>query len=75
MFEQKVKIGGIYEHYKGQQYKAVCVSRHSEDLVWYVVYETLYDNEISRIWHRPVEMFLEEIIVDGKNKPRFRLVE
>ena len=75
MVEQTIKIGGIYQHYKGQQYKILCVSRHTEDLTWYVVYEALYDNKVSPIWHRPIEMFLEKITLEGECKPRFQLVE
>lgn len=70
-----IKVGGIYQHYRGDTYKVLAVSRHSEDLSWYVVYEALYDNEVSKIWHRPLAMFLEEIDVNGVRRQRFTLVE
>jgi len=70
----QIKIGGIYQHYRGDKYKVLAVSRHSEDLSWYVVYEALYDNEVSKIWHRPLAMFLEEIDVNGVRRQRFVLV-
>ena len=70
-----IKVGGIYQHYRGDRYKVLAVSRHSEDLSWYVVYEALYDNPVSKVWHRPLEMFEEEIEHQGKRTPRFRLVE
>jgi hypothetical protein len=70
-----IKVGGIYKHYRGDMYKVIAVSRHSEDLSWYVVYEALYDNPVSKIWHRPLEMFLEETEVNGVQVSRFTLVE
>jgi hypothetical protein len=72
---QQVKVGRIYQHYRGDKYRVLAVSRHSEDLSWYVVYEALYDNPVSKIWHRPLAMFLEETNVNGVRMPRFKLVE
>jgi len=66
--------GAIFEHYKGKRYKILGVSCHSEDLTWYVVYETLYDNPVSRIWHRPLDMFLGMHEVNGVVVERFRRV-
>jgi hypothetical protein len=71
---QHIKAGDIFRHYKGNLYKVICVSCHSEDLSWYVVYETLYDNKVSTIWHRPLEMFLGTLEVDGKQVRRFEKV-
>jgi len=36
-----------------------------------VVYIPLYDNDESKIWVRPLEMFMEEVELDGKKIPRF----
>lgn len=44
---------------------------HSEDLVEYEVYRTLYDNRMSRVWVRPTEMF-QGLTDDGET--RFSLV-
>ena len=33
---------GIYEHYKGQQYRVIGVARHSETEDVLVAYQTLY---------------------------------
>jgi hypothetical protein len=63
---------GTYEHYKGKKYRIVGVAKHSETLEDMVVYEALYDNETSKLWVRPLEMFLEEVEVDGKKVPRFK---
>lgn len=70
-----IKPGDVYEHYKGKRYKIIGVSCCSENLAWYVVYETLYINPVSQIWHRPLEIFLGKIVVDGKKVQRFKRVE
>ena len=65
---------GIYEHYKGHQYRAIGVAKHSETLEDLVIYEALYDNEMSKLWARPAEMFTGEVELDGKKVPRFKFV-
>jgi len=68
---EQIKPGDIWRHYKNKDYRIITVSCNTEDLTWYVVYEALYDNAVSKIWHRPIEMFLETIEIDGTNVPRF----
>ena len=63
---------GVYEHYKGGKYRVLGVAKHSETLEDLVVYEALYENEISKLWARPLQMFLEEVEIDCKQVPRFR---
>ena len=65
---------GIYKHYTGNKYIALGVAKHSETLEELVVYITLYDNEKSNIWVRPLSMFMEEIEVNGKKVPRFEFI-
>lgn len=62
---------GRYRHYKGKEYRVLGVAKHSETLEDLVVYETLYDNNLSKLWVRPLEMFLEGVEVDGRMVPRF----
>lgn len=71
---EEPKIGGTYRHYKNKLYKVIGVAKHSETLEDLVVYETLYDNKLSRLWVRPKTMFLEEVEVGGQKVPRFQLV-
>jgi hypothetical protein len=66
---------GIYRHYKGNKYLVLGTAVHAETLESVVVYVTLYENEVSAMWVRPLKMFLEEVEVDGKRVPRFRLIE
>ncbi|MBD3362420.1 DUF1653 domain-containing protein [Candidatus Dojkabacteria bacterium] len=66
---------GIYKHYKGNKYLVLGKAKHSETLEDLVVYISLYDNEMSKIWVRPVEMFLEEVEYDGRKMPRFKYLD
>ncbi len=64
---------GIYEHYKGHQYRVLGVAQHSETLEKMVVYQAQYGEK--GLWIRPLGMFLEEVEVAGKKMPRFKFVE
>lgn len=70
--EQEIIPDGIYQHYKGPQYRVLEVVRHSETLEELVAYECLYENELGNFWVRPKTMFLENL-EDGT--PRFKLVQ
>lgn len=63
---------GKYEHYKGNKYKVLNVARHSETLEELVVYQALYGEK--GIWVRPLGMFMEKVIVNGKKVPRFKYI-
>ncbi len=64
---------GVYEHYKsGKKYRVIDVAKHSESLEDMVVYEALYENTMSKLWVRPLEMFLGEVEINGKRVPRFK---
>ena len=69
----EIKLGE-YEHFKGKRYKVLGVAKHSETLEDLVLYEVLYENELSKIWVRPAKMFLEEVEIGGKKVPRFKYV-
>lgn len=60
---------GRYRHYKGNEYEAFDLARHSETLEWLVLYRPLYG--ARELWVRPLAMFLEEVEVDGRRQPRF----
>jgi cyclomaltodextrinase len=66
---------GKYQHSKtGKMYHVIAVAKHSETLEDLVVYEALYDNPTSKIWVRPMKMFLENVEIDGKSVPRFKYI-
>lgn len=67
-------IGGLYQHYKGMNYRLISLAKHSETLEWLVVYECLYDNPEGSIWVRPLDMFSETVEVDGNIVPRFKYI-
>ncbi len=68
---KSVKLG-VYEHYKGKRYQVLGVALHSETLEELVVYKALYGEGL--IWVRPLDMFLEEIEVDGVKRSRFQWI-
>lgn len=70
-----LKRGGLYRHYKNKMYRVVDVVRHSETLEELVLYEALYENESGRLWVRPKQMFLENLVIDGRSVPRFAPVD
>ena len=70
---ENIKINGIYEHYKGNKYMLVGVANHSETLEKLVIYKALYGE--GELWARPLNMFFEDINIDGKNIPRFKLLD
>ncbi len=60
---------GRYRHYKGNYYQVIGVARHSETEELMVVYCCLYGD--YSLWVRPLAMFTESVIVDGREVPRF----
>lgn len=63
---------GRFRHYKGGEYEAIGVARHSETLEPVVVYRPLYND--SGWWVRPFEMFTGSLEVDGVLRPRFERI-
>lgn len=64
---------GIYQHYKGQFYRALYIARVESTLEEVVVYEMLYDD--FSIWTRPLHKFLEEIEHNGQKMQRFTFIK
>lgn len=63
---------GRYRHYKGNDYEVISVAKHSETEEEVVVYRALYGER--GLWVRPLVMFLETVVVDGRPQPRFQFV-
>lgn len=56
---ERLKINGIYRHFKGDYYLLIDIAIHSEIKEKYVVYRGLYgDNEL---YIRPFDMFFSEV--------------
>jgi len=74
---QEIKIGK-YRHYKGKEYEVIGLARDSETLGRLVIYKALYNSEgfgKNATWVRPVESFLEEVILNNKKIKRFEFIE
>jgi hypothetical protein len=60
---------GRYRHFKGNEYEVLGVARHSETDEMLVVYRPLYGE--GGLWARPLAMFIESVIYEGRERPRF----
>lgn len=60
---------GKYRHYKGNEYEVIGIAKHSETLEEVVIYKALYGE--GEIWVRPLNMFIEQVEIQGKKVPRF----
>jgi hypothetical protein len=64
---------GPYKHYKrGDDYTVIDVVFHSETQEALVLYRAEYGER--QLWVRPLAMFVESVLVDGQQVPRFRYV-
>jgi len=65
-------LTGRYRHYKGRDYQVVGTARHTETEEDVVLYYPLYGEQSERrYWVRPLAMFTEQVIVEGKTRARF----
>lgn len=66
-------IGKTFKHYKGNIYRIVGEAVHSETHEDLMIYQDQAD--VTKTWARPKEMFFENIIFEGKEVPRFSIIE
>ncbi len=64
---------GLYRHFKGNIYEVIDTARHSETKQDMVIYRALYED--FGLWVRPIDLFTEEVVLNGNKIPRFQLIE
>ena len=63
---------GRYRHFKGNEYRLICLAKNSETMEYMVVYQALYGE--NGIWVRPAAMWNETVERDGKMYKRFEYI-
>ncbi|MFA5211585.1 MAG: DUF1653 domain-containing protein [Patescibacteria group bacterium] len=69
---------GKYKHYKGNYYEVIGLARDSNTFEDLVVYKGLYDSKEfgkNPLWVRPKKEFLEKVIINNREMPRFEYIE
>lgn len=73
----KLKINGIYRHFKGNLYIVIGIGKDCETLEENVIYRALYGN--NEVWIRKKDSFLSEVdhkkYPDIKQKYRFQYLK
>lgn len=68
---ENIKMGR-YRHFKGGEYEALYIAKHSETLEDMVVYRALYGE--GGVWVRPASMWNETVERGGKTYKRFTYI-
>lgn len=74
---RKLVIGGIYRHFKGDEYQVLTLGKDSETEKDLVVYTALYykSEKDTRVWIRSLEDFMgTKTLEDGTVVNRFEFV-
>ena len=69
---EELKLG-LYKHFKGNDYQVLGLARNSETLDYMVIYKALYGD--FGTWVRPISMFLEKVMFEGEEIPRFKFIQ
>lgn len=67
------KVGEVYRHYKGDQYKVLGIALDSTDQ-WVVVYEPMYGGAVASLFTRPVGEWHQLVEWQGAKVARFTLI-
>ena len=70
----KIKLGK-YKHFKGGIVTVIGIAKNSENYEEeYVLYTHPYEGH-EQMWVRPIDMFIENVEVEGYSGPRFEYIE
>lgn len=67
-----IEKGWYFRHFKGNLYKPICISKHTETGELMVIYSNM--NSPSESWARPLDMFFDWITRPEYSGPRFVLM-
>ncbi len=72
----EIKLGQLWKHYKGDQYKIITLAKLEGTEEWVVVYERQTDVAHTgwKTWVRSLELFKETVEWNGKTVPRFTFI-
>ncbi len=65
------KKGEVYRHYKGDKYRVTGLALHSNDDIWMVLYEPMYEHADIQFFTRPLKEWREVVEWEGKKVERF----
>ncbi len=75
MIAREIKVGSMYQHYKGNYYEVIAIARDSENPESRrVIYKALYDTPKfgkNSVWDRSYDMFAEKVVINGIEQDRF----
>ena len=60
---------GKYRHFKGNEYEVIDIAEHTESGEILVIYKGIYES--GKVWARPITMWDEEVVYEGKRVKRF----
>lgn len=78
----EVKVGKVYRHFKGNEYKVIAIgydseSNNDEELKRLVIYEDTHKEH--KVWVRPYDMFISKVdkekYPDVKQEYRFEEIK
>ena len=68
------KVGDVYRHYKGDDYRVQALALDTVTRQWVVVYEPLYESNAA-LFTRPLSEWNEAVDWDGEQATRFMQVQ
>ena len=69
----KPKAGEVWQHFKGDMYKVVCIAEHTEVKDQFVVYCNI--NSPDKVWVRNLIMFMQKVVKNKRSIYRFTKIK